>query len=130
MEIQSKKRRKELHQLAMRRGKLVKNHLEAVLSEPKRKAQEDAFALEHRLDTDQELIEYLKREKRRLGKQMKEYKIIGHRYLVKRFGSWQAAVTRANRELEEERKKTFQRQCAEEPTPDCLKTIWKSSDAR
>ena len=49
------------------------NHLKKVLAEPGRMEQERAFAAAHQEDTDRQLYDYVKAEKRRLGKKLKAY---------------------------------------------------------
>lgn len=88
---------------AQQRGRLVANHLKKVLSEPERVRQEHAFALEHEGDSDRQLFDYVKAEKRRQGKRMKEYSVIGYRYLVRRLGPWNKIMEQVNRELKAEK---------------------------
>lgn len=53
---------------------------------------EDRFALEHKADTDEQLLDYLHRFAKELGHTPNACEIIGGRLIEKRFGDWNRAV--------------------------------------
>jgi hypothetical protein len=72
------------------------------LREPWRAEKEAAFAKEHELDTYEELYEYMKNEKRRLGRRLKRAEFIGYAYVTKRLGPWDGFMRRISEELRQE----------------------------
>lgn len=90
------------HQRAQYTQKRAENKLRKTLASPSRKEQEDAFATAHREDSDQVLYEYVKAQKRQLGKQMKPVNTVGYNYIVERLGPWPEIMRRVNRDLEME----------------------------
>lgn len=87
-----------------RRSQLNKNHIEKTLKAPERRAAEEIFALAHANDSDEQLLEYVLNEKRRLGKKMKPVNTIGYTYLLERLGPWSVFISKVNLILEEEKK--------------------------
>lgn len=83
--------------------KSAANKLRKTLSEPGRKAQEQEFAAAHAGDSNQRLYEYVKMQKRRLGKQMKPVNTVGYVYLTRRLGLWSEIMGRVNAELRAEK---------------------------
>lgn len=92
---------------AKERGILAQTHVRKVLSEPARKAAEEAFALAHANDTDEELYSLLKEMKRTQGKKLKPVKTVGVLYFEERLGLWTDVIGRINRELEAEQAATL-----------------------
>lgn len=83
--------------------KSAENKLRKTLAEPERKEQEAAFTAAHWRDSDHQLREYVKAQKRRRGKQMKPVNTIGYVYLTRRLGPWSEIMGRVNWELRLER---------------------------
>lgn len=50
------------------------------------------FAVEHAGDTDEELVEYIKRCRRDLGHTPHSNEVIGGKYITQRFGDWRRAL--------------------------------------
>ena len=90
--------------LKTRREMQRKNEKELIeaLNDPDRKAKESLFAEKHRDDSDEELLIYLKNEKKKMRGRFKRKRFIGYSYYVERFGSWENAAKEANRMLREE----------------------------
>lgn len=91
---------------ARKRQKMAANKLKCVLAEPKRREQEKTFAAAHAADTDQQLYDYFKAEKRRRGKEMRPVNTIGYRTLRQRLGEWGEVMGKINADLAEEREGT------------------------
>ena len=72
------------------------------LRESGRKELEDEFAAKFAAVSDEELYEYVKEQKRALGKKMTRANTVGYAYLVKRLGPWDVFMGRIGRELAEE----------------------------
>ena len=70
-----------------------------MMNEPARKAQEEAFALAHKDDTDEELFQYVKECRRKQGKNMKWENTVGYVCITRRLGNWDAVIGRICREL-------------------------------
>ncbi len=75
---------------------------EAILNEPKRRAQEERFAAAHQNDSDEALLLYVKAEKARRKKRFKRSRLIGYAHLMERFGSWGNVITPVNEMLRKE----------------------------
>ena len=75
------------------------------LRESGRKELEDEFAAKFAAVSDEELYEYVKEQKRALGKKMTRANTVGYAYLVKRLGPWDVFMGRIGRELAEEAEK-------------------------
>ncbi len=82
---------------------------EAILNEPKRRAQEERFAAAHQNDSDEAILLYVKVEKARRKKRLKRSRLIGRAYLMERFGSRGNVITPVNEMLrkEEETEREF-----------------------
>ena len=72
------------------------------LRESGRKQLEEEFAAKFASVSDGELYEYVKEQKRLLGKKMTRANTVGYAYLVKRLGPWDVFMGRIGRELAEE----------------------------
>ena len=59
------------------------------------RAQEAAFIQEHEMDTNEQLLRYVRQQAFSLGFTPNEREIIGGKYISFRFGGWQRAVTAA-----------------------------------
>ena len=59
------------------------------------RAQEAAFIQEHEMDTNEQLLRYLRQQAFSLGCTPKAQEIIGGKYISFRFGGWRRAVTAA-----------------------------------
>lgn len=90
---------------AKTRQKMAAKKLEKVLASPGRQSQEKTFAAAHAADTNRQLYEYFKAEKRRRGKEMKPVNTVGYRTLTQRLGDWSVVMGRINAELAEEKEK-------------------------
>lgn len=90
---------------AASREKAIQNKLKRELNTRQRQKQEWEFAAAHAEDSDQQLYEYLKDEKRRRGKKMSPVNTVGVQYLVQRLGPWRLVMGQINAELREERLK-------------------------
>ena len=84
------------------KNKSVDNKLKKELSSPQRRAQERVFAALHTDDTDRQIFDYLKGEKRRLGSKLKPINTIGYSYITKRLGPWHKVISKVNAELKAE----------------------------
>lgn len=84
--------------------KQAEMRLNRMLEDPERSEQEKAFELEHENDTDEELFQFFKAQKRKRGKAMKPYNTIGYTYIIKRFGHWSDMMGRINSELAAEKR--------------------------
>ena len=89
-----------------KKRKVIENGLKRTLSKPERRAQEEAFALAHRGDSDEQLYNWIKEEKRRMGDDLKRRDLIGYCYLTDRLGSWDGFMGRIGAELKEEKQST------------------------
>lgn len=89
-----------------RRHKAIENGLKRTLRKPERRAQEEAFALAHRGDSDEQLYNWIKDEKRRRGNNLKRRDLIGYCYLTERLGSGDSFMGRIGAELKEEKQST------------------------
>lgn len=98
------KRRQFARAEAKRKAKLAKNKLEKELNRSSRQKQEREFAQSHATDSDQELYEFLKSQKRRRGKNMSPVNTVGYQYITQRLGPWRVIMGRVNAELKEERR--------------------------
>ena len=72
------------------------------LRESGRKQLEEEFAAKFAAVSDGELYDYVKEQKRLLGKKMTRANTVGYAYLVKRLGPWDVFMGRIGRELAEE----------------------------
>ena len=70
--------------------------------------QEAEFARLHKSDTDEELIAYLVKCSKELGRCPKKEDVIGHTYLKQRFGPWPRILERAG--LKEKSQKRTQKE--------------------
>ena len=70
--------------------------------------QEAEFAKTHKRDTDEELIAYLVKCSKELGRCPKKEDIIGHTYLKQRFGPWPRILERAG--LKEKSQKRLEKE--------------------
>ena len=70
--------------------------------------QEAEFARTHKSDTDDELIAYLVKCSKELGRYPKKEDIIGHTYLKQRFGPWPRILERAG--LKEKSQKRLEKE--------------------
>ncbi len=77
--------------------------LAAILNEPSRLEAERCFAERHRKDSDEELLLYLKAEKKRMKKRFNRRNFIGYTYILERFGSWERAVGPVNEMIRREK---------------------------
>ena len=91
---------------AKRNTKSADNKLKKALSAPERRRKEQDFAILHADDTDRQLYDYLKGERRRLGSQLKPISTIGYCYITRRLGPWHKVIGKVNRELKEEQQET------------------------
>lgn len=57
---------------------------------------EEAFAKDHKGDTDEQLLEYVREFSKELGRTPNAGEIIGGRYIASRFCGWEVAVAAAN----------------------------------
>ena len=89
---------------ARTKAKMAKNKLKKELSTGSRQKQEWEFAQLHAADSDQELYEFLKDEKRRRGKMMSPVNTVGFQYIIQRLGAWRTVMGKINAELKEERR--------------------------
>jgi hypothetical protein len=68
---------------------------------------EEEFAARHRNDTDEELLQYLKKSAAELGRIPFKREVVGFTYLKSRFGPWPRVLEKAG--LKEPRKKKARR---------------------
>ena len=73
--------------------------LKKILKSPERRILEDQFAKDHAADSDQQLKDYVKAQ-RRLSHRFKRADLIGYSYIVERFGSWENVMAQVNRDIE------------------------------
>ena len=86
--------------------KLEEEQLQKMLSDPNRAEKERLFAEKHAVDSDRELLLYVKERKHKTGKRFKRKDLIGYSYLIERFGSWEKVIAPVNEMLRAEKKET------------------------
>ena len=90
------------HASINRRNQQAEKKLKKELKKPERVMLEELFEKVHSSDTDEELFNYVKEQKKKFGKQLSPITTIGYTYIVKRFGSWAYIMGQINKKLKEE----------------------------
>ena len=102
---QKKKEKEKLTPTQSRLRDIRRNADHAVnnaMKNPDRIRQEEAFAEQHRNDTDEELYEYVKNMRRTRGRKLARKTFIGYAYVTKRLGPWNDFMDKICRELKAE----------------------------